>query len=85
MIEPKRPETDPAETPPGERAYADLPVRGTSQGPRSLGASEPGDMGAPRNDEVKRATEHGGTDAPAERAADDAAFDEARAETRLRT
>jgi len=40
MIDRKRLETNPAETPPGERGYVDLPVRGTSQGPRSLGASE---------------------------------------------
>ncbi|WP_144426438.1 hypothetical protein [Methylobacterium sp. ARG-1] len=66
MIDPKRPETDPAETPPGERGYEDAQVRGTSQGPRSLGASEPGDIGAPRNDEVKRTIEHGGTRAPAD-------------------
>jgi hypothetical protein len=66
MIDPKRPETDPAETPPGERGYEDAPVCGTSQGPRSLGASEPGDIGAPRNDEVKRTAEHGGTDTPAD-------------------
>lgn len=66
MIDPKRSETDPADTPPGERGYEDAPVRGTSQGPRSLGASEPGDIGAPRNDEVKRTIEHGGAHAPAD-------------------
>jgi hypothetical protein len=66
MIDPKRSETDPADTPPGERGYEDAPVRGTSQGARSLGASEPGDIGAPRNDEVKRTIEHGGADAPAD-------------------
>ena len=84
MIDPKRPETNPAETPPGERGYEDLPVRGTSQGPRSLGASEPGDIGAPRNDEVKPTTEHGGKDTPAEGDNGHEAFDKARAETRPR-
>ena len=44
---PKRPETDPAQAEPGDRAYEDLPVRDVPQVPISAGASEPSDMGAP--------------------------------------
>ncbi|MCJ2056817.1 hypothetical protein MKL09_09650 [Methylobacterium sp. J-048] len=84
MIDPKRPETNPAQTPPGERGYEDLPVRGTSQGPRSLGASEPGDIEAQRNDEVKPTAEHGGTDRPVEGDTGHEAFDKARTETQQR-
>ncbi|WP_267359105.1 MULTISPECIES: hypothetical protein [unclassified Methylobacterium] len=58
MIDPKRPETDPAETPPGERAYEDLPVKDTVEGPRSPGATEPGDMGAPEGDQEALPHEH---------------------------
>ncbi|RYY17703.1 MAG: hypothetical protein EON55_01480 [Alphaproteobacteria bacterium] len=69
MIDPKRPETDPAETPPGARSYEDLPVSGRSQGSVSRGATEPSDIGAPRNDEGITGHE---------------AFDKARAETQQR-
>ncbi|MHC2104137.1 hypothetical protein FV242_12230 [Methylobacterium sp. WL64] len=84
MIDPKRPETDPAQAEPGERGYENLPVRGTSQGPRSLGASEPGDIGAPRNDEAKRVAEQGDTRSPVERAGHEA-FDTAKTDTQRRT
>lgn len=69
MIDSKRPETDPAETPPGERSYEDFPATGRPQGSLSPGATEPSDIEAPRNDEG--ATGH-------------EAFDKARAETQQR-
>jgi hypothetical protein len=69
MTDPKRTETDPAETPPGERSYGDLPSSGRSQGSLSTGATEPSDIGAPRNDEGSTGHE---------------AFDKARAETQQR-
>ncbi len=58
-----RPETDPGEAPSGARAYGDRPVSGRKQGARAPGASEPADMGSPKeNDAADR--DPGGRERP---------------------